>query len=116
MATADGVANAVSRPASLPWFRRPRKQNLGGACRDAGCYPCRPRHRTLSSNFTSHANTVDDAQVSDHDGRMYEAYAAWQFDPPSTAELGKPASHWGKVYAWNPVAFFERLNRLLKYG
>jgi hypothetical protein len=59
---------------------------------------------------------VDDAQVFDHDGRMYEAYAAWQFDPPSTAELGKPALHWGKVYAWNPVAFFERLNRLLKYG
>ena len=39
---------------------------------------------------------------------MYEAYAAWQIDPRSAAELGKRALRWGKGYAWSPVAFLER--------
>lgn len=66
------------------------------------------RHRSLSFNFTGHASSVDDAQGSDGDGRMYEAYGAWQVDLRSLAEVGKRALRWGKGYAWSPVAFLER--------
>ena len=66
------------------------------------------RQKALSFNFTGHASSVDDTRASNSDARMYEAYAAWQFDPTSMAEIGKRALHWGKGYAWSPVAFFER--------
>lgn len=66
------------------------------------------RHKTLSFNFTGHASSQSDPRNSDDDARMYEAYAAWQIDPRSAAELGKRALRWGKGYAWSPVAFLER--------
>ena len=66
------------------------------------------RHKSLSFNFTGHASSLDDPRDSDGDARMYEAYAAWQVDPRSAAELGKRALRWGKGYAWSPVAFLER--------
>jgi len=66
------------------------------------------RHETLSFNFTGHASSLDDPRDSDGDARMYEAYAAWQIDPRSAAEVGKRALRWGKGYAWSPVAFLER--------
>lgn len=66
------------------------------------------RRDTLSFNFTGHAGSQDDSRDSDDDARMYEAYAAWQVDPRSAAEIGKRALRWGKGYAWSPVAFLER--------
>jgi len=65
------------------------------------------RHETLSFNFTGHAAWVDIAGQSDGDVRAYEAYAAWQIDPRSIAEVGKRALRWGKGYAWSPVAFWS---------
>lgn len=66
------------------------------------------RRDALSFNFTGHASWLDDPRDSDGDARMYEAYAAWQIDPRSAAEIGKRALRWGKGYAWSPVAFLER--------
>jgi hypothetical protein len=66
------------------------------------------RHETLSFNFTGHAGWIDEPRGNDHDGRMYEAYGAWQIDTQSNVELGKRALRWGKGYAWSPVAFLER--------
>jgi hypothetical protein len=66
------------------------------------------RHDGLSFNFTGHAGWINDSHGNDHDGRMYEAYGAWQIDPNSNLELGKRALRWGKGYAWSPVAFLER--------
>lgn len=66
------------------------------------------RHSTLSFNFTGHASTVDEPRGYSSDGRMYEAYGAWQIDARSNLEIGKRALRWGKGYAWSPVAFLER--------
>lgn len=66
------------------------------------------RHKSLSFKFTGHASSLDDPRDSDGDGRMYEAYGAWQIDPRSVTEIGKRALRWGKGYAWSPVAFLER--------
>ncbi|HAL39889.1 MAG TPA: hypothetical protein DCP03_17995 [Polaromonas sp.] len=66
------------------------------------------RHKSLSFHFTGHASAVNDSQATSSDSRMYEAYASWQVDPTSVAEIGKRAVHWGKGYAFSPVAFLER--------
>lgn len=66
------------------------------------------RHRSLSLNFTGHASSVDDSRGADSDARMYETYGSWQADPTSVVEIGKRALHWGKGYAFSPVAFLER--------
>jgi hypothetical protein len=66
------------------------------------------RHRSLTFNFTGHASWIDEPRGSSDDGRMYEAYGAWQINDRSNVELGKRALRWGKGYAWNPVAFLER--------
>ncbi|MDO9597085.1 MAG: hypothetical protein Q7J47_05125 [Azoarcus sp.] len=66
------------------------------------------RHQSLSFNFTGHAGWLDEPRGVSRDGRMYEAYGAWQIDPRSHVELGKRALRWGKGYAWSPVAFLER--------
>lgn len=66
------------------------------------------RHRSLSFNFTGHASWIDEPRGASDDGRMYEAYGAWQIDARSNIELGKRALRWGKGYAWSPVAFLER--------
>jgi hypothetical protein len=66
------------------------------------------RHESLSFNFTGHASTMNDAQASLSDGRMYEAYGRWQPDPTSVLDIGKRVLRWGKGYAWSPVAFLER--------
>lgn len=66
------------------------------------------RHRSLSLNFTGHASSVDDPRGADSDSRMYETYGSWQADPTSVVEIGKRALHWGKGYAFSPVAFLER--------
>lgn len=66
------------------------------------------RHSSLSFNFTGHASSVDEPRGYTSDGRVYEAYGAWQIDARSNLEIGKRALRWGKGYAWSPVAFLER--------
>jgi hypothetical protein len=66
------------------------------------------RHETLRFNFTAHGDYIDDPRGSDSQGKMFEAYGAWQANPNATLELGKRALRWGTGYAWSPVAFFER--------
>ena len=44
-----------------------------------------------------------------HTARFDELAASWKPDPGLTLEAGKIALKWGKGYAWNPVAFVERL-------
>lgn len=66
------------------------------------------RHRSLSFNYTGHANWIDTPSGSANDFLHYEAYAAWQIDAGSNVQLGKRALRWGKGYAWSPVAFLER--------
>jgi hypothetical protein len=66
------------------------------------------RHETLRFNFTAHGDYLDDPRGSDSQGKMFEAYGAWQASPNAALELGKRALRWGTGYAWSPVAFFER--------
>jgi hypothetical protein len=66
------------------------------------------RHDALRFNFTAHGDYLDDPRGSDSQGKMFEAYAAWEANPHVTLELGKRTLRWGKGYAWSPVAFFER--------
>jgi hypothetical protein len=66
------------------------------------------RHDTLRFNFTAHGDYLDDPRGSESQGKMFEAYGAWEASPNATLELGKRALRWGKGYAWSPVAFFER--------
>ena len=77
---------------------------LGGAAEVSGVL----RHAGLSFNFTGHASWIDEPRGSADDGRMYEAYGAWQIEPGTRVEAGKRALRWGKGYAWSPVAFLER--------
>jgi hypothetical protein len=87
-----------------PGETRSTADRLGAAAEVSGVL----RHNSLSFNFTGHANWIDEPRGTDSDGRMYEAYGAWQIDPHSNVELGKRALRWGKGYAWSPVAFIER--------
>lgn len=58
---------------------------------------------------TAHGSTLHDPRDTTSDGRIYEAYAAWQPHSGVTLETGKRTLRWGKGYAWSPVAFYERL-------
>jgi hypothetical protein len=87
-----------------PGEARHTASRLGGAAEVSAVL----RHQSLSFNFTGHASWIDEPRGSDDDGRMYEAYGAWQIDERSNVELGKRALRWGKGYAWSPVAFLER--------
>lgn len=58
---------------------------------------------------TAHGSTLHEPRDSTRDGRFYEAYAAWQPRTGVTLEAGKRTLRWGKGYAWNPVAFYERV-------
>lgn len=88
----------------FPGETRGTADRMGAAAEVSGIL----RHKALSFNFTGHASWSYEPRGSDSDARMYEAYAGWQIDPGSNAELGKRALRWGKGYAWNPVAFLER--------
>ncbi len=50
-----------------------------------------------------HEGSVDRGQT-----RLYEGYFAHQAAPRTLLEAGKRTLKWGKGYAFNPVAFFER--------
>lgn len=87
-----------------PGETRSTADRLGAAAEVSGIL----RHKSLSFNFTGHASSMNEPRGATSDSRMYESYASWQADPTSVAELGKRALHWGKGYAFSPVAFLER--------
>lgn len=87
-----------------PGETRSTADRLGVAAELSGIF----RHKSLSFNFTGHASSMNEPRGSSSDSRMYESYVSWQADPTSVAELGKRALHWGKGYAFSPVAFLER--------
>lgn len=66
------------------------------------------RHDDFRAHFTGHASYLDDPRERGDDSRLFEAYGAWQPGPRAALEAGKRTLRWGKGYAWNPVAFFER--------
>ena len=61
---------------------------------------------TLS--LRAHMDYVDDNFGSEQTNRFDELYVSLKPDPSFTFEAGKIVLKWGKGYAWNPVAFFER--------
>jgi hypothetical protein len=96
--------NSAGYVLAYPGQTRETADRLGAAAEVSGVL----RHKTLSFNFTGHASWMDEPRGSDQDSRMYEAYGAWQIDERSNVEAGKRTLHWGKGYAWSPVAFLER--------
>lgn len=59
--------------------------------------------------FTAHGTAEHDNLHSEDLTQFYQALVAYKPRPDATVELGKKALKWGKGYAWNPVAFVERL-------
>lgn len=59
-------------------------------------------------NFRGHMDATRDNLVSEHESRVYEAFASFKPDPGFTLDLGKKTLRWGKGYAWSPVGFVER--------
>jgi hypothetical protein len=87
-----------------PGETRSTADRLGAAAEVSGIL----RHKSLSYNFTGHASSINEPRGTTSDSRMYENYVSWQADPTSVAEIGKRTLHWGKGYAFSPVAFLER--------
>ena len=67
------------------------------------------RYRTLAVRARTHLEYSKADGTSEHIARFDELAGSWKPGPDLTAELGKIALKWGKGYAWNPVAFVERL-------
>jgi hypothetical protein len=66
------------------------------------------RRDSLRAYFLAHGEYLDELRGSEHEAKLYEAYATWQASPNAAWEAGKKTQRWGKGYAWNPVAFLER--------
>jgi hypothetical protein len=88
----------------LPGESRATLERLNAAAELSGVL----RYQSLSFAFTGHATYQLDPRDREGDARLYEAYAGWQPAPWVALEAGKRSLHWGKGYAWNPVAFLDR--------
>jgi hypothetical protein len=66
------------------------------------------RQGPVRLDLTGHTSWMYDANGGAGVARLYEAYGSWQVGPRAALEVGKRALHWGKGYAWSPVAFLER--------
>ena len=66
-------------------------------------------HGTASLRSRARFDYARDQLASERVGRFDELAVSWKPDPGFTLEAGKIALRWGKGYAWNPVAFVERL-------
>ena len=64
---------------------------------------------TMSLRTRAHLEYANDERASEHTTRFDELAASWKPGPDLTVEAGKIALKWGKGYAWNPVAFVERV-------
>jgi hypothetical protein len=56
-----------------------------------------------------HSQWFDDDFGEQHSTDLYQGYLNHQFNDRLSIDLGKRTLRWGKGYAWNPVAFVERL-------
>jgi hypothetical protein len=53
-------------------------------------------------------NATHDVFTTDSTGTLLEAGLRWSGSAGMSLDVGKQVQRWGKGYAWNPVAFFER--------
>ena len=67
------------------------------------------RYKDASLNFRANLQYDWGTLGSDHDGRWDELYGSYKPNPGLTLDAGKIALRWGKGYAWNPIAFVERV-------
>lgn len=67
------------------------------------------RHDNLSLNFRAHLEGDWETRETEWLARFDELYGSYKPDPGLTLDLGKIAVKWGKGYAWNPIAFIERV-------
>ena len=67
------------------------------------------RHGAASVRARTHLEYDHEDGSSERVTRFDELAGSWKPGPDLTVELGKIALKWGKGYAWNPVAFVERL-------
>jgi len=56
-----------------------------------------------------HSQWLDSDFGEQHNTDLYEGYVNHQFNDRLSVEVGKRTLRWGKGYAWNPVAFVERV-------
>jgi hypothetical protein len=67
------------------------------------------RRGSASLNFRAHLEGDWETRGFERLTRFDEFYGSWKPDPGFTLDAGKIAQKWGKGYAWNPVAFVERV-------
>jgi hypothetical protein len=67
------------------------------------------RQGSFSLNFRAHVEGDWETRQFDRLTRFDEFYGSYKPDPGFTLDAGKVALKWGKGYAWNPVAFIERV-------
>lgn len=64
---------------------------------------------TASVNFRAHLEGNWQTGTFERLTRFDELYLSYKPDPTFTLDAGKVSLKWGKGYAWNPVAFVERV-------
>jgi len=67
------------------------------------------RFGDASLNFRAHLEADWETRGYDRVARFDEFYASYKPNPGFTLDAGKVSLKWGKGYAWNPVAFVERV-------
>jgi len=67
------------------------------------------RRGAVSLNFRAHLEGDWETRGFDRLARFDEFYGSYKPDPGFTLNAGKVSLKWGKGYAWNPVAFVERV-------
>jgi hypothetical protein len=67
------------------------------------------RYNTVAVRARTHLEYSKADGASERITRFDELAGSWKPEPGFTAEVGKIAQKWGKGYAWNPVAFVERV-------
>ncbi|HLF13241.1 MAG TPA: hypothetical protein VJA26_18735 [Gammaproteobacteria bacterium] len=101
------VLNRQSGGYQLNFFDQPRRTDFSRATAAAqidGIY----RRGIASFRFVGFGAYSDDYMGTDHDTRIYEAYASIAPSDHAVADLGKKTLAWGKGYAFNPVGFIQR--------
>jgi hypothetical protein len=67
------------------------------------------RRGSFSLNFRAHLEGDWETRGFDRLTRFDEFYGSYKPGPGFTLDAGKVSLKWGKGYAWNPVAFVERV-------
>jgi hypothetical protein len=67
------------------------------------------RQGSFSLHFRAHLEGDWETRGFDRLTRFDEFYGSYKPDPGFTLDAGKVSLKWGKGYAWNPVAFVERV-------